>query len=220
MNLGRTIKKLREQLGLTQGQVAKYARVSRSYISLLESGEIEQPSAEKLAGVARALHVDKEVLFNAVAGHEEPMRERTSMEILKELEARIRRNELQPLMAIPVIEQIVHAGEAGVVALDYVYLPETQAAGKRLAGMYVRGDCMEPTILNGDVAIVALDGSPNLNDVVVFLVNGEEVEIRRLKARTDSHVVLACDNLAYTDLEVEDVKIIGVVIQISRTLKV
>jgi transcriptional regulator with XRE-family HTH domain len=63
--LGHRIKELRGQQGLTQGQVAEYSGLTRSYISLLEIGQISHPSAEKLIRLARALHVNPETLFLA-----------------------------------------------------------------------------------------------------------------------------------------------------------
>lgn len=63
--LGQKIKELRGRQGLTQARIAEYSGLTRSYISLLEIGQIANPSAEKLIRLAKALHVTPEVLFLA-----------------------------------------------------------------------------------------------------------------------------------------------------------
>ena len=62
--IGVTIRKLRETRGWTQEQLAKKARVSQSYLSLLESGERGQaPSVRIALRLARALDVEVEKLL-------------------------------------------------------------------------------------------------------------------------------------------------------------
>lgn len=56
------VRRLRTDLGWTQGQLATYARVKRSWLSNLESGEIENPRADYLVAVARALDTTVEYL--------------------------------------------------------------------------------------------------------------------------------------------------------------
>ena len=58
MNLGKTIKKLRIERGLSSGQLAKLAGMSRGYLWQLETGGKEHPSFDVLQKVARVLGVD------------------------------------------------------------------------------------------------------------------------------------------------------------------
>lgn len=87
MSLARKVKELREQQKLTQGQLAEYSGLKRSYVSLLEGGLIKKPSAERMLKLARALHVEPEVLYEA-AGYAVPTR--ISLE-LEGLEPSLRR---------------------------------------------------------------------------------------------------------------------------------
>ena len=65
MNLGDRIRELREDSGLTQGQLAGHASVSQGYLSQLENGDVKNPSAAVLLRVAQAMHVDADELFEA-----------------------------------------------------------------------------------------------------------------------------------------------------------
>ncbi len=65
MKLGDTIRKLRDQRELTQGQLAQSSSVSQGYLSQLENGEVKNPSAAVLLRVAQAMNVDPDDLFEA-----------------------------------------------------------------------------------------------------------------------------------------------------------
>ncbi len=67
-NIGALIKKLREKAGLTQGQLAEYARVTRAWLAGVEAGNIKKPEQEKLQQVATILRVPAETLL-AAAGY-------------------------------------------------------------------------------------------------------------------------------------------------------
>jgi len=65
MRLGDRIRELREEFGLTQGQLAGNASVSQGYLSQLENGEVKNPSAAVLLRVAQAMRIDPDELFEA-----------------------------------------------------------------------------------------------------------------------------------------------------------
>ena len=65
MNLGDRIRQLREESGLTQGQLAHGSAVSQGYLSQLENGEVKNPSAAVLLRVAEAIQIDADELFEA-----------------------------------------------------------------------------------------------------------------------------------------------------------
>jgi len=65
MRLGDRIRELREEFGLTQGQLAGNASVSQGYLSQLENGEVKNPSAAVLLRVAQAMRIDPDDLFEA-----------------------------------------------------------------------------------------------------------------------------------------------------------
>lgn len=62
LKLGKTIKRIRNDLGITQGQLASCADVTPSFLCLLENDK-RHPSTEVLRRIANALKVPEEVLI-------------------------------------------------------------------------------------------------------------------------------------------------------------
>jgi len=92
--VGAIIKRLRKERGLTQGQLATYAKVTRSWVSLVELGRREKPEREILERVASVLRVAPEILLAAAGyriGPMPPPEERSLEQILAEAQAVLRR---------------------------------------------------------------------------------------------------------------------------------
>jgi len=58
MHIGEKIKKLREEKGFTQAELAKRAEIGQPYISKLENQAIKIPSSATIEDLARALNVN------------------------------------------------------------------------------------------------------------------------------------------------------------------
>lgn len=65
MRLGRRLRELREQMDLSQAQLASCAEVSQGYLCQLEREEVKNPSAAILLRLASALYVDPHELLDA-----------------------------------------------------------------------------------------------------------------------------------------------------------
>lgn len=65
MGLGAKIKQLREEKGWSQGQLATYAGLKRSYVSMMEKDAIKSPGAQPMIKLAKGLEVSEDVLFEA-----------------------------------------------------------------------------------------------------------------------------------------------------------
>lgn len=66
MAIGERIKSLRKRRGLTLTQLAKRSRISKAYLSQLESGHSSNPSAEVVAKICTVLGCSMEaVLINS-----------------------------------------------------------------------------------------------------------------------------------------------------------
>lgn len=61
MNLGKAIKSIRSQLGLTQNELALRAGISVSYLSMLEKNK-RDPSFSTLEKIANALNIPLSIL--------------------------------------------------------------------------------------------------------------------------------------------------------------
>ena len=55
--IGRVLKRLREQRGLSQAALAKRSGVAQGYISEVEAGQKKNPGVETLRKIAKALGV-------------------------------------------------------------------------------------------------------------------------------------------------------------------
>ena len=56
-NIGKTVKKLREKLGISQEKLARLADVSNNTVVNIEAGKQDNPTIETLKKVASALQV-------------------------------------------------------------------------------------------------------------------------------------------------------------------
>lgn len=56
-NIGKTVKKLREKMGLSQEKLARLADVSNNTVINIEAGKQDNPTIETLKKVANALQV-------------------------------------------------------------------------------------------------------------------------------------------------------------------
>ncbi len=79
MGLGSKIRGLREEIGMSQAQLASQAELSQGYLSQIENDEVQNPSASVLFRLARALHVDPRCLLEA-AGYRDVLGARPDME--------------------------------------------------------------------------------------------------------------------------------------------
>lgn len=72
MALGKKIRELREELGMSQAQLSAQGALSQGYLSQLENDEVQNPSAAVIFRLAQALHVDPRVLMNAAGYNNVP----------------------------------------------------------------------------------------------------------------------------------------------------
>jgi transcriptional regulator with XRE-family HTH domain len=69
MALGKKIRELREELGMSQAQLSGHGGLSQGYLSQLENDEVQNPSAAVIFRLAQALHIDPRVLMEAAGYH-------------------------------------------------------------------------------------------------------------------------------------------------------
>ena len=79
MGLGLKLRGLREEIGMSQAQLASQAELSQGYLSQIENDEVQNPSASVLFRLAQALHVDPRCLLEA-AGYSDVLGEGPEME--------------------------------------------------------------------------------------------------------------------------------------------
>lgn len=192
------LKQLRHERGYSQQKLAQKLNVSRSTVAMWETGSSE-PSLQMIQRIADVLSVSVAELFG------EPADPSAHKGIL-----------------IPVLG-CVQAGlpnEAVEDVLDYEEItPELASTGEFFA-LRVRGDSMEPRMVEGDVVIVRKQDDAGSGDIVVALVNGDEATIKRLKKRPEGILLIAnnptYEPMFFSNREIRElpVRVIGKVVEL------
>ena len=156
--MGENIRGLRLEYGLTQEELARRARVDRSYISQLENNKIIKPSYDVLNRIAETLHVPIGYL---TVGRRPPP------ESPEDIVERLR---LATPVRIPIYDQFpIHLGGEETEPLDYIYLPRFEFAGREIQGYLCEGTYLEPHIHDGDTIIVDRNANIDVGNIVAFL---------------------------------------------------
>jgi repressor LexA len=202
-NMGTIIKKRREQLGISQEQLANILGYkSRSSINKIELNHTDLPQS-KIVALAKALSVTPAYLMG-----------------WEELEQPIPKSNGYPTVRIPVLGDVA----AGVPILaqqdiiGYEDIPADMAKTGEYFGLKIKGDSMEPKIHDNDIVIVKSMSDAENNDIVIAMINNEAT-CKRLHKYSNS-VVLTAINSDYKPIEVtpdENIQILGkVVMSISK----
>lgn len=211
MSFGEKIKSLRLELGLTLEEVGQIVGVGKSTVRKWESGEIANMRRDKIALLAKALHVDPAVLM----GWDSKAKPATASA-----------SPAKPIR-IPVLGSIP-AGipiEAVEDILDWEELPTSMGkGGAQYFALQVKGDSMSPNYLDGDVLILRRQDTCNSGQDCAVMVNGDDATFKRVKI-SDRGITLqplnpAYDPLYFTHKECAEipVRIIGVVVELRRKI--
>lgn len=220
MSFSETLKRLRLEKGLTQGDLAKYSGLKQSSIAMYETGK-RNPKIDVLERLADFFNVDIDYLIGktdkttkVIVAPPEPQ---------KSIEAQPTPKVTRYTYRIPVVGRVA-AGQpilAQEEIIDYEYIDERlHKGGDQYFGLVVKGASMEPTIHDGDTIIVRVQESVESGQIAVVLVDGEDATVKEVK-ETDTGLTLIGHNVAvyaphfYSREEVEKlpVRIIGRVIQ-------
>ncbi|MEG0998012.1 MAG: XRE family transcriptional regulator [Oscillospiraceae bacterium] len=194
MKFAESLRKLREQRGITQEDLAKSIGVSKSTISMYENNNRE-PDFETQEALADYFNVD----MNKLMGKQSASGVR--IPVLGNVAAGI------PLEAIEDI-------------LDYEEIPEAWTIQGDFFGLRINGDSMEPRICKGDVVIIRKQEDANTGDIVIATVDGDCAACKKLK-KIENGLMLISINANYEPFiynwqEVEElpVRIIGKVVEL------
>ena len=207
MNTADIIKKRREELGLSQEELAdKLGYKSRSSINKIELGLSDIPFS-KIPLFAKALEIEPEILM----GWENKKEEKSNLNI---------DTINTDYMMIPLYESI----SAGYGASNSEFIEMIPVFGLKKNGttyfaVKVEGDSMEPKIPNGSTIIIKKDIAVENGEIGAFCLN-EENFVKQKKTIKDK-LVLNSFNLAYDDKlvnEYDDFKEYGKVVKVMIDL--
>lgn len=201
--MGTIIKKRREQLGISQEQLADILGYkSRSSINKIELNHTNLPQS-KIVALAKALSVTPAYLMG-----------------WEDIEQPTPKSNGYPTVRIPVLGDVA----AGVPILaqqdiiGYEDIPADMAKTGEYFGLKIKGDSMEPKIHDNDIVIVKSMSNAENNDIVIAMIN-DEATCKRLHKYSNS-IVLTAINSDYKPIEVtpdENIQILGkVVMSISK----
>lgn len=199
-----TLRTLRTSQGLTQEELAKRLKISRSTIGMYEKGARE-PDFETLELIADFFNVD----INYLLGRSNKTtyipsstsRKSTVINVYGRVAAGI---------PLEMIEDIIDTEE----------IPEEMAKTGEYFGLQISGDSMEPKISNGDTVIVRKQDDADSEDIVIATVNGTDATCKRLK-KYQTGIALISTNPKYEpmffsneEIMEKPVRIIGRVVEL------
>lgn len=150
------------------------------------------PSFEELGRIGR-LGVDPIRLFSDVDDHTEAKASLRGLATSKRLKPLIQSNQLQPLAE----SHIEYAGPRHAALSSGIW---QQVLGRDLTGfalIYMRGDAMQPRIVDGTPLIVDTNNAQiNEDNSIYALLLGDAVVVRRVQRRIQGGYLIACENPA------------------------
>jgi repressor LexA len=222
MKIGDRIKAVRKNMGIKQSELAKILSISPSTIGMYEQNRRE-PDIDTIIRLSKCLGVSVEYLLGfsgkSRAALSEPDHVLLSVtEYLSDEES----NKHSSGVKIPVYGKVA-AGipiEAITDIEDYEEISEALAASGEYVALKIHGDSMEPKFSEGDVVIVRLQPTIENGEIAVVMVNGDEATCKKVK-RTPEGILLISTNpdyepMFYSNKQIEQlpIRIYGKVVEL------
>jgi repressor LexA len=120
---------------------------------------------------------------------------------------------------VPILGRVPAGPAVGTYADVEGHVP-VPAEGENVESLFalrVKGDSMEPTLLDRDTVVVRWQATARNGEIVVARLDEEEVTVKRFKIRP-SGPLLVPDNVKYAPFPLGDGKISGKVVSLIRRL--
>lgn len=201
ITINEVIKKRRNELNITQAELAQSCGVGISTIRKWESGDLDQMKRDKIALLAKALNISPLVLFG-----------------LEDLE----HSSTPPLKCDEAYNKLTVYGkvcagdgfEAFEDPLDEIINPYPNAKGEFFA-LQVKGDSMNKVVDDGLYAIIKKEPIVNNGEIAVVLIDHQLGMLKRFY-RVDDMVILRPDStnpdhkpLTFVGEQINEIKILG-----------
>lgn len=154
---GEKLKRLLAERGMSQRQLGKESGIDREYINQIIAGKVKNPSMKIAQKLAKGLKISPGIFFDSGSS----LNPESAMAVI----------EAALSAYIPVYAEVSAGG--GMEPIDYVATTRARPAPDNLKAFRVRGLCLEPQIIEGDTLIVDTAISPQNNDLVVVIMDGE-----------------------------------------------
>lgn len=212
-SVGRLIYDRRNELQITQKEVADSVGVSEATVSRWESGHIDNMRRDRIAALAKVLRISPLAIMG--------------VDKKDDLAARIPNAiQLNNTFRVPVVGRVA-AGKPIVAdeeIIGYEYIDDRYSHdGHEYFGLKIVGKSMEPTIMDGDIVIVRRQNCVENGEIAIVLIDGEEATAKEVKESADGITLIGHNAAVYTPhfysaQEVKNlpVQIIGRVVQSIR----
>lgn len=203
MKFGTTLKKMREEKGYTQRELADLLHISHVSVSQYETG-VRTPDIYVITNIAKFFNVSVDYMVGSHTAKFEadsvsitrpdPGKKIISVDVLGTVPAGI------PFEAIE-----------DVVGSEEIQISVAESSCDYFA-LRVKGDSMAPRIRSGDVVICKKQPSVESGEAAVVMVNGNEATLKRVK-KTSEGITLVPDNPSfdvkyYSNEEIESLPIV------------
>ena len=190
--LANKIKELRKESGLTQVQFAQKFNISKGTIAMWETGK-RTPDADTMIKTADFFGVTMDVLLGLNPNRYEDVSNGIKIPVLGKVQAGI------PVTAVQDI-------------LDYEEITTELAETGEFFALKIRGESMEPRMLDGDIVIVRQQPDVDSGDIAVVLVDGENATVKKI-VKQKSGISLVAMNPAfepiyYSNEEIEELPVV------------
>lgn len=200
---------LRNERGWTQTDLAKRLKCSKQAVWMYEKNQ-RQPSYEMLEAMADVFNVPIGFLIS-----EEDRSKAMSKQVGANYIA------VDAIVSIPIVGTI-RCGPGGLAYQDIeAYVPAANVKHPSEC-FYLRvvGDSMEPSITEGDLALIRKQDDVESGELAAVVINGEEGTLKRV-IKKDGALILQAFNPAYpprvfTGTDINTVRIAGKVIRTEK----
>lgn len=191
------IKTRRKELDITLEEIGDYVGVSKTTVQRWESGNISNMRRDRIKKLSEILKIDADELLGIDIQKDEHM---TKIPVLGKVAA-----------GVPVTAQEDIIG--------YEKVPEEWTENNSIFALEIKGDSMEPRIMEGDIVIVREQKTVENGEIAIVVI-GDEAVCKKVVKHSDS-IVLVSLNTKYEpvlfslkDMEEKPVVIAGKVIEL------
>ena len=210
---GEMLRKLRKSRELSQQDLARNIGISKSSINMYERNDRE-PGFETLEKIADYFNADMDYLL----GKSEHVNKSAWLISFDKDQTRKAKG-----VKIPVLGSVA-AGvpiEAIEDITDYEEITESMAATGDHFGLVIRGESMEPRMVDGDVVIVKRQDYIESGQIAVVIVDGLDATVKTVIKQENGIMLLAANSSVYPpkfysmkEIERLPVKILGKVVEL------
>ena len=195
---------------LSYGELAKKTNIPKSALQRYAIGETEKIPIDRLEAIANATGVSTQYLMGWEKNNKKNFESTCENAIAKKG------------VKIPVLGK-VQAGlpvEAIEDIIDYEEIPQELAHTGEFFGLQIRGNSMEPRMVNGDIVIVRKQPDAESGEIAIVLVNGYDATVKKIKKRPDGIMLIpinpSYEVMFYNNKEIDElpVVIIGKVVEL------